>query len=131
MKAAPITLESYCVTEVTLTANEDFDPTKAPDLDLESFKITPAYLSDEKDKRRWQVTLRIQHQFTPEAPAPYAFALALAGLFAVHPDVPEEMIERVVKSNGSSMLYGAAREIIRSITAQAPFGQVILPSLSF
>jgi preprotein translocase subunit SecB len=131
MRTAPIMLENYFVTELTLTANKDFDPEKAPDLDLESFKVTPTHLPDEKDKRHWQVTLRIQHQPTVEAPAPYAFALVLVGFFAVHPDVPEETIERVVKTNGSSMLYGAAREIVRSLTAQGPFGQVVLPSLSF
>ena len=131
MKSAPIFLENYFVTELTLTANKDFDPEKGPDVDFSSFKVIPTYLSDAKDRRHWQVTLRVQHQPGPEAPSPYAFALELAGFFVVHPTVPDDVIDRIVKTNGASMLYGAAREIIRSLTGQAPFGQVILPSISF
>jgi hypothetical protein len=48
MRTPPIALENYFLTELTLTANKDFDPEKAADLDLKSFKVTPAYLPDER-----------------------------------------------------------------------------------
>ena len=38
---------------------------------------------------------------------------------------------RFVQVNGSSMLYGMAREHIRSLTAAGPWGAIILPTMSF
>jgi preprotein translocase subunit SecB len=37
----------------------------------------------------------------------------------------------MLEVNGASMLYGAAREIVRAMTARGPYFQTVLPSVSF
>jgi preprotein translocase subunit SecB len=44
---------------------------------------------------------------------------------------PDDRIERLVRTNGTSMLFGLLREVIRDTTARGPYTGVILPSTSF
>ena len=55
----------------------------------------------------------------------------MLGLFLVLNEYPQEKIERLVKVNGPSMLYGALREIVKAVTLRGPYGGIVLPSPSF
>jgi preprotein translocase subunit SecB len=55
----------------------------------------------------------------------------MLGVFLVLNGYPEEKIERLVKVNGPSMLYGALREIVKALTSRGPYGAIVLPSPSF
>ena len=131
MKNSPLQLKHYFVTELSLTANKEFDPKKESKLGIESLVVTPALMADAADPRQWQVTLRIQQQPGPEANAPYFSALEIVGFFCLQDNYPEEKIEWMVKTNATSVLYGVAREILRAAMAQGPFPPVILPTASF
>ena len=82
-------------------------------------------------KRTWQVILKLAHQPPAEANVPYRFTAEIVGFFILTDGFPEDRIERLVKTNGSSMLYGVLREIIRATTARGPYSAIILPSTSF
>ena len=63
---------------------------------------------------------------------PYKFDLSLIGFFACNDGFSSPADEEhFVRVNGSSMLYGAARELVRSLTARGPWGELFLPSISF
>ena len=49
-----------------------------------------------------------------------AIRLEIVGYFNVSPSYPKEQVERLVKTNASSILYSIAREMVRSITAAGP-----------
>jgi preprotein translocase subunit SecB len=45
--------------------------------------------------------------------------------------MPEEIRDKIVKTNGTSILYGAAREIIREMTARGGYRPILIPTASF
>src|SRR5439155_16632306 len=49
----------------------------------------------------------------------------------VDEDFPVKLTERLVQTNGPSILYSIARELVREQTARGPEGPFILPTASF
>ena len=62
---------------------------------------------------------------------PYHFKIKLVGLFRCHYGQADVDAEAFVRTNGSSILYGIARETLRSITSVGPWGDMLLPTVSF
>ncbi|MBI2440100.1 MAG: protein-export chaperone SecB [Lentisphaerae bacterium] len=131
MEPSALQLSSYFVAELNVTANREHDPKNPVALTDKSLVITPGYLPDKSDPRRWQVSLRIQQQAGPAANAPYFFTIELVSLFAVAASYPEENIEWMVRTNATSVLYSTAREVLRGAMAQGPFCPLLLPTMSF
>lgn len=44
----------------------------------------------------------------------------------VRPGFPADHLQRAVETNGPSMLFGAAREILRSATGRGPYGPLLI-----
>jgi len=131
MKLLPLQLESYFTTEVTFRANPEFatgQPSKfgANDLDVTAECARLPNTSD-----RWQVTLHLKFQPPPTANSPYYFALQLVGVLWAAPMLPPDKVEALVRTNGPSLLFGVARELVRELSARGPFSPLMLPSLSF
>lgn len=131
MKVSPIHLADYFVTDLHLSANPKFDPKQEVPLRYEDFQVASEAISLPEKKRQWQVTLKLALQPPAEANVPYRFTSEIVGIFIVSDGCPEDLIERLVKTTGSSMLYGALREIMRATTARGPYSAIILPSTSF
>jgi preprotein translocase subunit SecB len=133
MKASPLNLRDYYVTELSVTTNKNFDLQKPVSMKFEDLVVERHLIqhNDAKNGSPWQLTLRVHHTSAPERNAPYQFTLELVGFFDVNAKVPAEKVETILKVNGASMLYGAARQVIRSATAQGPYLPVLLPSVSF
>jgi preprotein translocase subunit SecB len=131
MKASPIQLTDYFVTDLRLSANPKFDAKQEVPISFDNFEITIETSHAPKSKRDWQICLKLNHQPPAEANVPYRFTAEIVGFLFVHPEFPEDRIERLVKTNGASMLFGALREIIRDSTARGPHSALFLPSTSF
>jgi preprotein translocase subunit SecB len=131
MKPAPIQLTDYFLTELHLSANPKFDSKQEVPIQFKDFQVVFEATSNSDDKRNWQLSLKLQHQPPAEANVPYRFSAEMVGFFIVHPTYPAHLVERLVKTNGASMLFGALREIIREATARGPYAAVVLPSTSF
>ena len=131
MKAAPIILTEYFVTDMHISANIKFDPKQESPILFKDFQVEFGATHEPKDRRAWQLNLKIQLQPAAEANVPYRVSLDMVGFVKVHPDVTDDFIERLVTTNGASMLFGAAREIIRDATARGPWPQLFIPSTSF
>ncbi len=131
MKPSPLHLADYFVTELNVSANPKFDPKQEVPLRYEDFQVGFDATCDPEKKRQWQVILKLAHNPPAEANVPYRFAAEIVGIFILTDGVPEERIERLVKTNGASMLYGVLRETIRATTARGPYSAIILPSTSF
>jgi preprotein translocase subunit SecB len=131
MKAAPIQLTDYFLTELRMSANPKFDPKQEVPIRFEDFQVILEASPQSPEKRDWQVSLTLNHQPPAEANVPYRFSAAILGFFLVHPDCADERIEPLVKTNGASMLFGALREIIRDTTARGPYSALFLPATSF
>ena len=130
MKTSPLQFERYFVSELHFAVNHVFDPTKKVDLSDDQFVVDVGLLRDEKLPDKWQVTLRVKHQPVATANAPYSFTLEVVGFFHALPIYTHDK-ERLVKTNGPTILYGIAREIVRGITTSGPYPGVLIPSVSF
>lgn len=136
MKHSPLQLLRYIVPEMSCSANPSFDPEKAPEGGAEQLSVNavvaPQKAPDDFPGRSWTVEMTISQKLQEGQNIPYKFELTLIGFFACQDGLPpaaEE--ERFVRVNGNSMLYGAAREVVRSLTARGPWGELFIPALSF
>lgn len=135
MKAhvSPLNCYGYVVTELATTANPDYnhqEPTQLSFKDLNIERFVEAPKTDDK-KLLWRVFLRLNQNVGPEKNTPYNFAIALLGNFEVHPNFPADKAKQLVEVNGSSILYSAARQILRDAMNNGPFHPLILPTVSF
>jgi preprotein translocase subunit SecB len=131
MKISPLQLEHYFVSDLHFSANRSFDPAKEPELTNDQFAVEAVSMRDKEKPAKWQITLRIKHQPAVNTNAPYSFALEVVGFFEVAPAFPQDRTERLVKTNGATMLYGIAREMVRDLTSRGPHPGLMLPSVSF
>jgi preprotein translocase subunit SecB len=124
------------VTNIGCTANPKFNPEKEIVGALEHYSINAKAnpLEAEKDApgHEWSVELEVVQKKTEENNFPYEFHISIFGIFTCQDGaLASEKETRFVQVNGSSMLYGMAREHIRALTAAGPWGAIILPTLSF
>lgn len=132
MKLSPIQLLDYHVTSLSVEACASFNRDKPMDLnpaDLEA-GATSKLLND-GDQPRWAVSLVLRHEPKEGKNIPYRLALEMVGLVSAIANKVDDTINHAVQVNGPSMLFGAAREILRDATARGPYGSIIIPSASF
>lgn len=132
MKLAPLQLEGYFLTDLSCQAIPQFKADKETKFNEKDLEVVVAVHSIKDKPHRWQVILSIKLQPAPDANSPYSFCMNLVGVICwVGPELPEDKFETLLRTNGPSMLYGAAREIARDLTARGPFPPLVLPSVSF
>ncbi len=90
-------------------------------------------LRTEEAPRDWQVTLKVWQNVTNGKNIPYEFSVEVVGLFEISsvPGVEIKDPEKFVRINGSSLLFGVAREIIRNNTSAGPYVPIMLPTVNF
>ncbi len=136
MKISPLQLLRYVASETSCSGNGTFDNSKPFDPGEGQPELTVTVARQEKPQdfegNFWAVEMTVAQTCKPGQNFPYNFKVSLLGFFALR-DVKAslEWEERFVRDNGSSMLYGAAREIVRSMTSRGPWGALFLPSLTF
>jgi len=136
MKHSPLQLMRYLLTDIACTANPKFDPEKEMVGAMEEYlieaKANPLPPAGDIPGHPWSVEMAVSQKIKEGQNIPYEFHIAMVGMFAFHNGAPaDEKETQFVKVNGSSMLYGMAREHIRALTAAGPWGAVILPTMSF
>jgi len=135
MKLSPLQLVHYLMPEVGCAANENYDPKRPADLSDDSFKAESRIHSltskNPKEYTSWSVELDLSQQPDSKANVPYHFHFKLVGLFHCSAQPGNVSQEVFVRTNGSSILYGIARETLRALTATGPWGGSLLPTVSF
>lgn len=136
MKFSPLQLVRYIAPEFSCKAVEHFDPEKPMTAPEDSFHVKMSAdrikATKEGDRTLWTLELRIRQEVKPEQNFPYEFKIGLVGFFSFPDGASEDFdFDRFLKVNGSSILYGIAREILRSMTARGPWEEILLPTLSF
>jgi preprotein translocase subunit SecB len=79
---------------------------------------------------RTTVQLKLEAEPKLEKPFPYRFTIEMVGVFDGR-ELPEERRDALTAANGASLLYGAAREILLSLSMRNMMGALMLPSVSF
>ena len=84
------------------------------------------------DKHLWRVILKAEFGPSEEQKdCPYRGHVEMIGWFAVSEKWPEDKTEELVKVNGASILYGAIREMLLTVTARSSHDAFMLPTMSF
>ena len=136
MKQSPLQLLRYVVPEVSCSANSAYDPAKPCDSAGDNFSVNAVVVLQEAPPNfpghSWSVEMTISQKLKEGANFPYKFDVALIAFYRCKDGFPTPAAEeKFVRVNGSSMLYGAARELLRSLTCRGPWGEIFLPTLSF
>lgn len=136
IKPSALQLVKYWIPDVSCSANAQHDPEKPFTFDEKLFRVEVITEKLEKvesddETERWVVQLSVSQQAGSDN-YPYLFDITTYGTFiSEFKQLPEERRERFVRINGSSVLYGALRDFLRSITATGPWGPLLLPMVSF
>ena len=131
MKAAQIQLTNYFVSELQFAANREFKEDCPSSVTADDLQVTVQASPKAEDKREWQITLRIALNASPESNSPYSFLVEMIGFINVAESVSDDRIERFARINGTSLVFAAAREIIKAATARGPFKPLMLPTVTF
>ena len=135
MKLSPLQLARYFVTDIGCKANPQFNPEREMQGALEQFSVNVRLnaLPPEKDVsgHSWSLEMEIAQRKKEDQNFPYEFHISLLGIFTSQEGPNLEMETTFVQVNGSSSLYGMAREHIRALTAAGPWSEIILPTVSF
>jgi hypothetical protein len=109
----------------------DLHATPADEFETGTLDVDRKFFPMEEASRRWVVLMTVEIGGEEEHKAPpYVGSILARGIYEVHPDYPGDP-ERLIRITGSSMLYGAVREMLATFTARGPNGLVTLPSVSF
>lgn len=134
MNSSPLQLRHYFFVESVCKAKSDYpfeaiEPTHS--LPADAVLTSVDLLQNNDDQSMFQVNLDIE-SIHEEAPSlPYEFKLLIIGFFQVAKDFEPSNIEHLVRVNGASVLYSAAREYLMMVTSRGPFGPVMLPTINF
>jgi preprotein translocase subunit SecB len=128
---APLEVLDYHVRAMSFEVNLKCDKNKPSQLDLEDVEINNELVQMKNDKDGYAVILNIDIKAPENKNTPYAIKLEMYGYFKVPQKMPEESRDKIVKTNGTSILYGAAREIIREMTARGGYRPILIPTESF
>jgi preprotein translocase subunit SecB len=122
----PFSLKQYFFPLVHVAADPQYEPSNkeiSP-----HFDVKVGVTKDEKNNL-YQVNLEIMAEPENEDNRiPYSIHLICVGLFTVSDETEAEKLLRI---NGASLIYSAAREFLLSITARGPWQPVMLPTISF
>lgn len=79
----------------------------------------------------WWVGVEFATEDQDKTNCPYIIEMKAVALFNVSEQVPSDERERFIYESGSSLVYGAIREMVSTITARSAYGALMLPTASF
>ncbi len=138
-------LEGYYVKELSFRIRDDLDDKTNTQMqvgvglqveglfnpDPLTVNIQTGIARHSEDPFRWKCMVRVESQNPPERRYPYDFLAVLIGFFKMDERISLEEVEALIKINGASVLYSAAREALASATGRGPFPSVLLPTAIF
>ena len=123
---APLQLDIYFFDSLSIRVN----PKGSLNYRLtgEQLVIDAEYSLNTEDPTKQKVSLTVRNH--PEDPsATYLFSATVIGIFTISDPSDQNSLPHVVVT-GSSMLFGAIREMLLTLTGRGPFPNLILPTVS-
>ena len=136
MKPSLLQLKHYRFFELYIMPMERYEVTESleyPDLSNALFHAEIGYseLDHKEDEGAPEFALKIYLTIDPKQDAefPYTIKIGVEGFFSLL-DTPSD-IKSFVVVNGSSLLYGVARDTLLATTLRFNYGPVMLPTVQF
>ena len=141
MNASPVQLQVYSLSKVLVVPIKppELIPTTPPenfDWQGVNFKteIEFGWVQDhtsQKEPCKFVVRLGVAIDNETGTSIPCNVDLEVIGYFELLGDIPVEDRMDIARVNGASLLFGVLREVLYSLTARFPTGQIILPCMNF
>ena len=84
-----------------------------------------------EDPRGFIVTLGIGVDNTEGKPSPYKIDILATGIVEISEKITPDKRTNLVAINGASLVYGAIRELVTTLTSRCIPGPMILPTMDF
>ncbi len=96
-----------------------------------SLDVKEAPVEDDSEPLTFIVALGIAIDQAEDRPTPYTLDIAALGLVEVSEKVEKEKRRDLALVNGASLVYGAIRELVTTLTARCIAGPLVLPTADF
>ena len=123
---SPLQLKQHFFTSIQLDTNENGSP-DAPIVVSTSIEGG----EDEENQHLLSVKLTVVLESDTENPCAYSGRLEIIGHFEVAESYDVNKNLNVMRVNAVSLLYGAVREMVMTITSRSAAGVLCIPTLSF
>ncbi len=138
IQLSPLQLMQMVFTKTRVETFEDADGLGeiwAPQFDFEGVNLLVENTVGQQENNTTDFLVALRVAVLNEADAvkkaPYAFDIAVQGVFKLAADFTCDDRYDLVRVNGSAMLYGAIRDMLQQITACSMLGTLLLPTLHF
>ncbi len=132
-RTPPIQLKHHFFSIINVVARQDIqsENQSIETGDAFRFDVGVGEIPQHEEDPTYQVSLRIRSQENSEQPLPYEIDLETIGFVTVSQDCPQEKAFGYVQVLGPTLLFGAAREFLYSLTLRGPWPPIYLPTISF
>ena len=132
MHKVPLQLDGYVFTKLLVEANSEYNLEEQQEISQSEidFSLGIVVGKDKDNPLLYQIQIQIENLRAKKAILPYTIEARVVGVFSVDPDFKHDDLERLIQINGASMLFGAAREQILTLTGRGPFGPLKLPTIN-
>ena len=131
---SPLRLDEYFFEDFSLKVTPSFDPkSKVGKRKDGKIHCKEEYGPAKLYPKRFRIAISILVEPSKEPPArdPYFINFRIIGLFSFIDGVPKNIMDQMVRLNGTSILYGIARGTVSSVAAISQHGKYILQALNF
>lgn len=129
---APVQLINYRIKKLNYEIVKDFTDYDS-DNALYSIDVDYDIYSNDEDLNRFKVDLflKLIPSVEKEMHLPYEIEIILEGLFLFERDLDDEEKGYHLNISCTSMLYGAARNIVHQLTGESNYGAISIPAIQF
>ena len=124
----PLLLSNYFVEALEYVALRAFNPAAAGE---EVLSVDPDIYPIPDKPHDFMVRLRVALAGPPNSNSRCRLSFSLVGFFHVDENVPEKVKNEMVFGNAPLILFGIARQVAAEITANGPYGKIILGTVNF
>lgn len=125
MKEPVIQLDEFFMTRVNVAWHE---PGEAQSVDID-YLFDYDVLRHTSEKNRFRLAFRMAAKSRTPVPVDYSLETEIVGFFHFSEDSSEETMQRLVRFNGCTILYGILRGQLANITGSFPHQKLLLPTV--
>lgn len=118
-------LDEFFMTRVNVAWHE---PSEPGEVDID-FLFDYDVAKHTTEKKRFRLAFRLGVKSKTPVPVDYSLDCEIVGFFRFPDDTSEESMQRLIRFNGCTILYGILRGQLANITGSFPRQKLILPTV--
>lgn len=127
----PLDVQSYHIDTLVFRTFPEYDADRDT---AGNFDVDFDVQRHAQDPHSFRIIMRINvasDGYSADTNPSHGISLTILGNFRFEEGTDEEQMQRMIRINGSSILYGIARGIVGQATGASRHGQFVLPTVNF